>query len=118
MTPLGIESWILHEILIEPLDLKELYAIAKTKGLSATLDEIVCAVHMMVDEDLVHIEGTKITPTQIPYAELRIDIKDTEVVLREAIRRGGFTVRQVERCEALLRAIAEFFCDEAREAIE
>ena len=118
MTPIGIESWILHEILIQPLNLNELYAIAKNKGLSATLDEIVCAVHMMIDEDLVHIEGTKITPTQIPYAQLRIDIKDTEVVLKEAVRRGGLTVRQVERCETLQRAIAEFFCDEAREAAE
>lgn len=118
MTPFGIESWILHEIMIEPLDLRELKEIARVKGLCATLDEIVCAVHMMIDEDLVHIEGTKITPTQIPYAQLRIDIKDTEVVLKEAVRRGGLTVRQVERCEALLRAIAEFFCDEAREAME
>lgn len=118
MTPFGIESWILHEILIEPLDLRELYAIAKTKGLSATLDEIVCAVHMMVDEDLVHIEDGRITAKRMPYAELRQDIRDTEIVLKEAIRKGGMTVRQVEMCEALLRAIAEFFCDEAREVVE
>ena len=118
VTPFGIESWILHEIMIEPLDLRELYSIAKVKGLSATLDEIVCAVHMMIDEDLVHIEGTKITPTQIPYAQLRIDIKDTEVVLKEAVRRGGLTVRQVERCEALLKAIDVFYEGETEEASE
>ena len=118
MTPFGIESWILHEILIEPLDLREIYAIAKTKGLSATLDEIVCAVHMMIDEDLVHIEDGRITAKRMPYAELRQDIRDTEIVLKEAIRKGGLTVRQVRRCEALLKAIDGFYADESEEASE
>lgn len=118
VTPFGIESWILHEIMIEPLDLRELYSIAKTKGLSATLDEVVCALHMMIDEDLVTMDDGKVTALRMPYAELRQDIRDTEIVLKEAIRKGGMTVRQVERCEALLRAIAEFFCDEAREVVE
>lgn len=57
-------------------------------------------------------------PQYVDISGLRIDIKDTEVVLKEAVRRGGLTVRQVERCETLQRAIAEFFCDEAREAVE
>ena len=97
MTPLGIESWILHEILIEPLDLRELYSIAKVKGLSATLDEVVCALYMMIDEDLVTIDNGKVTALRMPYAELRQDIRDTEIVLKEAIRKGGLTVRQVRR---------------------
>ena len=118
MTTDPVVSWILHEIMIEPLDLRELYSIAKVKGLSATLDEVVCAIHMMIDEDLVTTDNDKFTALRMPYAELRQDIRDTEIVLKEAIRRGGFTVRQVERCETLQRAIAEFFCDEAREAVE
>ena len=118
MTPLGIESWILHEILIEPLDLKELYAIAKTKGLSATLDEVLCAIHMMIDDDLVTIEDGRITAKRMPYAELRQDIRDTEIVLKEAIRKGGMTVRQVERCGFILKAIGDFYDDESEEAVE
>ena len=118
MTPFGIESWILHEIMIEPLDLRELYSIAKVKGLSATLDEIVCALHMMIDEDLVTIDHGKVTALRMPYAELRQDIRDTEIVLKEAIRKGGLTVRQVRRCEALLKAIDGFYADESEEAVE
>ena len=119
MTPFGIESWILHEIMIEPLDLRELYSIAKVKGLSATLDEIVCALHMMIDEDLVTTDNDgKFTALRMPYAELRQDIRDTEIVLKEAIRKGGLTVRQVRRCEALLKAIDGFYADESEEASE
>ena len=118
MTPLGIKSWILHEIMIEPLDLRELYSIAKVKGLSATLDEIVCALHMMIDEDLVTIDNDKVTALRMPYAELRQDIRDTEIVLKEAIRKGGLTVRQVRRCEALLKAIDGFYTDESEGASE
>ena len=118
VTPFGIESWILHEIMIEPLGLRELYSIAKVKGLSATLDEIVCAVHMMIDEDLVTIDNGKVTALRMPCAELRQDIRDTEIVLKEAIRKGGLTVRQVRRCEALLKAIDGFYEDESEEASE
>ena len=118
VTPHGIESWILHEIMIEPLDLRELYSIAKVKGLSATLDEVVCALHMMIDEDLVTIDNDKVTALRMPYAELRQDIRDTEIVLKEAIRKGGLTVRQVRRCEALLKAIDGFYSDESEEASE
>ena len=118
MTPFGIESWIFHEIMIEPLDLMELYSIAKVKCLSATLDEIVCAVHMMIDEDLVTIDNGKVTALRMPYAELKMDIRDTEIVLKEAIRKGGMTVGQVGKCEALLKAIDGFYEDESEEASE
>lgn len=115
MTPFGIESWILHELMIEPLTLQELYSIAKIKGLSATLDEIVCAMHTMIDEDLITLVGSKATALRMPYAELSMDIRDTEIVLKEAIRKGGLTVGQVRRCEALLKAISDFYEDETEE---
>lgn len=115
MTPFGIESWILHELMVEPLSLRELHSLAKVKGLSATLDEIVCAVYMMIDEDLVTVDLQKITALRMPYAELKMDIRDTEIILKEAIRKGGLTVGQVRRCEALLKAISDFYEDETEE---
>ena len=51
----------------------------------------------------------------MPYAELSMDIRDTEIVLKEAIRKGGLTVGQVRRCEALLKAISDFYEDETEE---
>lgn len=116
MTPFGIESWILHELMIEPLSLRELHSLAKVKGLSATLDEVVCALYKMIDEDLVTMDDGKVTALRMPYAELRMDIRDTEIVLKEAIRKGGMTVGQVRRCEALLKAITAFYEDETEEA--
>ena len=118
MTTFGIESWILHELMVEPLSLRELHSLAKVKGLSATLDEIVCALHMMIDEDLVTIDHGKVTALRMPYAELKMDIRDTEIILKEAIRKGGLTVRQVGRCEALLKAISDFYEDETEEVSE
>ena len=115
MTPFGIESWILHEVLIEPLSLMELYSIAKVKGLSATLDEIVCALRMMIVEGLVTMDHDKVTALRMPYAELKMDIRDTEIVLKEAIRKGGMTVGHVGKCEALLKAISDFYEDETEE---
>ena len=116
MTTDPVVSWILHEITVHPCDYNDLAGKALSEMIVDSEEDLALTVHCMIDDGLVHIRDGMVISRMVPYDELRTDIRDTELVLQSAIRKGGLTVRQVNRCEALLRAIGQFFADEGEEA--
>ena len=116
MTLDPVVSWILHEITVRPCYYNDLAGKALSEKIVDSWKDLALIVHFMIDDGLIHIRDGRVISRMVPYEELRTDIRDTELVLQSAIRKGGLTVRQVNRCEALLRAIGQFFVDEGEEA--
>lgn len=116
MTTDPVVSWILHEITVRPCDYNDLTEKAQSEKIVDSEEDLAMTVHCMIDDGLVHIRDGMVISRMVPYGELRTDVRDTELVLQSAIRKGGLTVRQVNRCEALLKAISVFFADEGEEA--
>lgn len=106
-------AWIIRMLMDGPLSLRQIHA-ASTATDHGTLDRLMWDLHLMVDEDIITMDGGLIRLAKVPYTYVHTEVRRLQRLMDTAIRTGGLTVRQVDRMASLLVTLDEYYQDEKR----